>query len=158
MSLRLTVATNPLDPICIQLVEALSADIGGRYGTDGKGAFDLRDVMVPRAAFVVAWLDDEPVGCGALRPTDDENTAEVKRMFVRMEARGNGISRQILGKLEGLAQNFGYKRVILETGTLNVEALGLYKGCGYQYMDCYGIYVGNEDSHCFEKYLSKADS
>jgi putative acetyltransferase len=153
MNIKVTVE-NPFDAICIDLVRELSAELGPRYGTDGTALFSPEDVTIPRAAFVVAWLNDEAVGCGALRPMDDETIAEVKRMYVRPAVRGNGISRKILGKLEELAAEFNYTTVQLETGTLQLEAIGLYDSSGYVRIDCYEPYVDNPYSLCYGKRLS----
>ncbi len=139
------------------LIRDLSAELAGRYpnshGGDGAGAFKPADVQIPRAAFVVAWLNDEAVGCGALRPMDEDDTVEVKRMFVRPTARRQGISRVILTALENLAREFGFQKVRLETGTRNPEALALYGASGYEPIPCYGIYVNEPLSRCFEKML-----
>jgi putative acetyltransferase len=144
---------DPYKDVCIQLIAELSAELGARYGDDGTGLFDPADVCGPRAAFVVAWLDDEPVGCGALRPMPDTTIAEVKRMYVRPSARRRGVSRQILTRLENLAGDFGYAAVQLETGTLQPEAVGLYETAGYQRIACYPPYDTNPLSVCFEKRL-----
>ena len=84
---------------------------------------------------------------------EEADTAEVKRMFVRPEARRQGISRVILTALEDLAREFGYQKVRLETGTRNPEALALYESSGYERIPCYGIYVHEPLSRCFEKQL-----
>lgn len=152
MNIKVTVE-NPLDAICVELVRELSAELGPRYGTDGTALFSPEDVLIPRAAFVVAWFNGEAVGCGALRPMDDETIAEVKRMYVRPTARSNGISRKILSKLEELALEFKYAAVQLETGTLQLEAIGLYDSSGYARIDCYEPYVDNPYSLCYEKRL-----
>jgi putative acetyltransferase len=144
---------NPHDTICIELVRELSAELGPLYGTDGTALFTPDDVAIPRAAFVVAWLDDAPVGCGALRPMDDTSIAEVKRMYVRPSARGNGISRKILTKLEELAAEFGYEAVQLETGIYQQAAMGLYDSSGYARISCYEPYVDSPHSICYEKRL-----
>jgi GNAT superfamily N-acetyltransferase len=144
---------DPFSAMCAQLIAELSAELGALYGGDGAGAFTPADVAVPRAAFIVAWLDDEPVGCGALRPMEADGIAEIKRMYVRPSARGKGLSRHILWKLEALARNYGYTRVWLETGTRQREALGLYETSGYRRMDCYGQYANEPLSVCFEKNL-----
>jgi GNAT superfamily N-acetyltransferase len=148
---------NPHDPICLALIAELSAELAARYPEDaseGQGAFSPDDVTVPRSAFVVAWLDDRPVGCGALRPMADPSQAEVKRMFVRPSARGRGISRRVLAQLELLAGEFGFRTVILETGTRQLEAISLYKTAGYERVPCYGRYINNPDSICFAKRLA----
>ena len=85
----------PTSAVVSDLIRDLSAELARQYpdshGGDGAGAFKPQDVMIDRAAFVVAWDGDTPVGCGALRPMDDETVAEVKRMYVRPGMRGKGI-------------------------------------------------------------------
>ena len=140
------------DP-AIDLINELSAELGAMYGDDGDGGFVPEDVAVPRAAFVVAYLEDKQVGCGAIRPLS-EKIAEVKRMYVRPSARGKGISRLILQKLESLAREYGYECIQLETGTLQKAAVQLYESMGYQRIPCfYEEYVDNPYSLCFEKAL-----
>ena len=106
--------------------------------------------MTARTAMVVARVEGEPVGCGALRRID-ETTVEVKRMYVVPAMRRRGISRRVLSELERLAGEFGYERIILETGTFQPEALALYHAARYRRTAAYGRYVGNPDAHCFEK-------
>lgn len=144
---------NPHDAICIELVRELSAELAPLYGDNGTALFTPDDVTIPRSAFVVAWLNDEPVGCGALRPMSDATIAEVKRMYVRQSARGNGISRKILTKLEELATKFAYATIQLETGNLQLEAVRLYDSSHYARIDCYEPYVDSPHSICYEKRL-----
>jgi putative acetyltransferase len=128
----------------LALIRDLSAELGARYGDDGAGAFKPADVDVAGAAFVVARLDGRPVGCGV---------GEVKRMFIEPSMRGRGISRLILRKIEAVAAEFGYRTLRLETGLRQPEAIGLYETAGYWRAPCYGIYVDNPLSVCFEKQL-----
>jgi GNAT superfamily N-acetyltransferase len=123
------------------------------YGEIGAGGFTPADATAPRSAFVIAWLDDEPVGCGALRPLEDGKVAEIKRMYVRPSARGQGISRSILTKLEALALEFEYPVARLETGVYQPAAIGLYEASGYTRIVCYGEHA-DELSVCFEKRLA----
>jgi GNAT superfamily N-acetyltransferase len=154
MNLIITIE-DPTDPDAALLIQHLSAELGVRYGDDGSGAFAPADVQVPRAAFVIARADGVPVGCGAIRPFDDDSggTAEVKRMFVEPAMRGRGISRHILQHLEALARGFGYHTVILETGDRQTEAIGLYEKSGYQLIPNYGPYANRSWSRCFAKKL-----
>lgn len=153
---------DPRSPAAAALIADLSAELAatypGMYGGDGAGAFKPEDVLIPRAAFVIAWRGDLAVGCGALRPMDEPDTVEVKRMFVRRASRGQGISRQILTALENLAREFGYHRVRLETGIRQIAAVGLYQATGYRQIDCYGIYANEPLSICFEKLLDIAET
>jgi putative acetyltransferase len=145
---------NPHSADALLLIERLSAELGARYNDDGSGAFSPDDILVPGGAFVIARLHQEPVGCGALRPLR-EGIGEIKRMFVEPRARGRGIARKILRELEAIAERTGYNAVWLETGTLQPEAIALYETSGYKRIDCYGQYVDNPLSICFEKRLHK---
>lgn len=138
------------------LMRHLSAELGRQYGDDdGTDAFKAQDMSHPRAAFVVARLEGQPVGCGALRPMPDNRIAEIKRMFIEPTMRGRGIAWQILTKLETIALAFDYQAIWLETGTLQNEAITLYERAGYQRRPCYGRYVDNPYSVCYEKQLKK---
>jgi GNAT superfamily N-acetyltransferase len=153
MAMTVTITTeDPHNAVCMQLIAELSAELGARYG-DGTASFKPDDATAPRAAFVVAWLDGEAVGCGAIRPMRDDAVAEVKRMYVRESVRGKRISRRILARLESLASEFGYRAVQLETGFFQQEAIGLYESSGYARIPCYPPYEDNPLSMCYEKRL-----
>jgi putative acetyltransferase len=55
------------------------------------------------------------VGCGAFKPYE-EGVAEIKRMFVPLACRRQGVARQVLAELEAWAQELGYAACLLETG------------------------------------------
>lgn len=88
------------------------------------------DFSPPRGSFVIARLDGNPVGCGALRMIDAE-TAEVKRMWVAPSARGLGVASRMLRKLEAIAAGFGANTVCLDTNRSLKEAQSLYRREGY---------------------------
>ncbi|EHK58973.1 bifunctional helix-turn-helix transcriptional regulator/GNAT family N-acetyltransferase [Allomesorhizobium alhagi] len=97
----------------------------------GKGnATTESDFIPPRGSFVIARLDGNPVGCGALRMIDAE-TAEIKRMWVAPSARGLGVASRMLRKLEAISASFGAKTVCLDTNRSLKEAQSLYKRQGY---------------------------
>ncbi|MCG7376352.1 GNAT family N-acetyltransferase [Paenibacillus sp. ACRSA] len=114
----------------VQLIKELSEELGLLYGGDGTAGFQLSDVEVPRSAFIVARLDGYPVGCGAIRPLD-ENSVEVKRMYTRSEYRRKGVAQAILAEAERLAIQFAYRNLKLQTGPLQPEAAALYERMGY---------------------------
>jgi GNAT superfamily N-acetyltransferase len=115
----------------IQLIQELSAELAALYETsDGSAGFKPADVEVPRAAFVIARLDGHAVGCGALRPLDD-NAGEVKRMYTRADYRRKGVAQAILAELERLAIEFGYNTIKLQTGPKQLDAAALYELVGY---------------------------
>ncbi len=116
-------------------------------------------VSPPHGVFVVTRIDGEAVGCGALKPFDAAaGIAEVKRMYTAPAARRRGVSRAVLGHLEARAVELGYRRLVLETGTEQPEALALYEGSGWDRITPYGRYKDAPSSVCFGKDLDRIDS
>jgi GNAT superfamily N-acetyltransferase len=143
-------AEDPLSQDASLLIRELSDVLGTMYGDDGSGNFSPADVRVPRSAFVIARLDGGAIGCGAMRSLD-KATAEIKRMYVVPAARRLGIGRRILEELERLAAGFEYHCIWLETGKSQPDAIALYEAAGYRRRPCYGIYVDDPRSLCYEK-------
>jgi putative acetyltransferase len=134
------------------LISELDADLLTRYPGQWIHGLHEEDIIDPDFIFVVGRLDGEAVACGALRRLDSD-VAEVKRMFVKAMFRRKGLSRQLLHFLESAARTRGYQLLKLETGTKQPEANALYVSAGYKQIPCFGEYVGNPFSLCFEKRL-----
>jgi putative acetyltransferase len=152
-TLRVTIE----DPRCeaaVLLCLRVVAELAARYPEEAADAALPDDVDGPRGAFVIAWLDGQPAGCGALRPLSP-GVAEVKRMYVEPALRGRGIARIVLERLEAAACELGYSSVWLETGIRQPEAIRLYERAGYHRIPCYGTYAGSALSVCFEKHIGK---
>ncbi len=101
---------------------------------------------------VVAYDNETPVGCGAIKEFS-EDTMEVKRMYVIVNYRGQGIASIVLKELEAWAAELNYNRCILETGNKQPEAIALYKKNNYKITPNYGQYKNVVNSICFEKEL-----
>jgi len=101
---------------------------------------------------VIAYMNEKAVGCGAIRQFD-QNTVEIKRMFVSEDARNKGIGAKILAALEEWAKELGFDKSILETAETLPEAIGLYKRSQYIKIPNYGQYESMEKSICFSKKL-----
>ena len=135
-----------------KLREAQQDELRVRYG-DGSEESGTPPTGDDIAVFMVAReLSGEAVGCGALRQLD-EKTAEIKRMYVVPAHRGRGIAREILAALEDYARVEGWTRLLLETGDLQHESLGLYESSGYQRIQKFGSYANVEISICLGKDL-----
>jgi putative acetyltransferase len=134
-----------------KLVEALDVDLKIRDGEDNDFYAQFNKITAIKHA-IVAYEDDLPVGCGAIKQNADD-TMEVKRMYVLPEKRGHGIAASILSELEIWAKELNYARCVLETGQKQPEAIALYKKEGYQVIPNYGQYEGIANSVCFEKLL-----
>jgi putative acetyltransferase len=107
----------------------------------------------PRGIYLVAYLDGTAVACGALRPLDDD-TAEVRRMYVRRSHRRRGLASAILQALEQAAADFGYRTLRLETGYRQQPAIALYEARGFAHIAPFGSYVDDPTSVCFAKTLT----
>jgi ribosomal protein S18 acetylase RimI-like enzyme len=90
-----------------------------------------QELRAPAGAFVIAYVRDEPIGCGAVKHHPDR-PSEIKRMWVAESTRGLGIGRRLLGELERLASAAGAAAVRLDTNRSLVEAISMYRSAGYR--------------------------
>ncbi|NBE81857.1 GNAT family N-acetyltransferase [Micromonospora rubida] len=125
-----------------RLVRAALADLGQRYGGSGDDTpVDAVEFEPPGGAFLVAYLAGEPVGCGGWRSHGDAgDTAELKRMYTSPVARGRGVARAVLVAVELSAREQGRKRLILECGDKQPEAIAMYTSAGYELIPNFGYY------------------
>lgn len=121
------------------------------YGS-GQEEFDQYNIMSNIETVVIAYANNNPVGCGCFK-IFDSHTVELKRMFVDAKYRGKGIGAAILTELEKWAKEIKYSSIILETGSVQTEATQLYKKHGYQIIPNFEPYIGNELSVCLKKEL-----
>ena len=144
-------AEDPIGQTAQHLIRALCAEMESRYGK-APSPFSLSDAASARSIFLVARIGGAAVGCGALRFLD-EQTAEIKRMYVVPQARRRNLGRHILRTLEQYARDFEYRAIHLETGIRQPEAQALYESLGYKRIAAFGKYVNDPTSVCFEKLL-----
>ncbi|KAH7390209.1 GCN5-like N-acetyltransferase [Cadophora sp. MPI-SDFR-AT-0126] len=142
-------------PDGVSLRQTQREELAERYGTN-----DSEPGVAPTSAditiFIVAYIDSRSVGCGALRvlPRPEyPGDAEVKRMFVVPDKRGRsfGVASALLRALEERARNRGWKTLVLETGTLQPDAIRFYTREGYTPIPSFGAYAGVETSLCFQR-------
>jgi GNAT superfamily N-acetyltransferase len=143
----------PLDgPEGLLLIGELQEEYVARYGGPDETPVDPRTFDLPEGAFLVAELDGQLVGCAGLRRHENE-TAELKRMYVRASHRRRGLARVLLSAAEDQARKLGYRRLVLETGSEQPEALALYLASGYQPFDNFGYYADSGLDRSFVKDL-----
>ncbi|WP_374202942.1 GNAT family N-acetyltransferase [Saccharothrix sp. S26] len=130
-----------------------------RYGEVDVTPVDPTEFAAPLGHFVVGYVDGVPVACGGWRAHDEDEhplrpgDAEIKRMYVAEALRGRGLARLVLASLEAAAREAGRKRMVLETGLRQPEAIGLYQANGYARIDNFGVYRHHPESLCFAKDL-----
>ena len=167
------------DEQATRLRTAQQAELRARYGDDDTGHTMTGDGI---AAMVVVRDDlgagPVPVACVALRDASNDavsaaesevgsgiggdlgvgiGVGEVKRLYTVPEARGRGHARRAMLALELAARERGWSRLVLETGVLQPEAIGLYLTLGYTSIPNYGEYADEPSSRCFAKDLRSDD-
>ena len=105
--------------LCFQSFEAELADLPGKYAS-------------PTGRLFLALVDEKIAGCIALRKLDEE-TCEMKRLFVRENFRKFGLGRKLIEKIIAEAKYVGYKRMRLDTLPDKMpKAVELYRSYGFQ--------------------------
>ncbi len=145
------IKTNSKHTDFIALVNDLDVELAERDG-DLHAFYHQYNAIDHLEHVILALNGNEAVGCGAFKPHNDQ-CVEIKRMFVPISLRGQGIASRILRALENWAKDIGYQFTILETGKGQPEAIGLYLKKGYHITENYGQYKGIENSVCFKKEL-----
>jgi GNAT superfamily N-acetyltransferase len=131
------------------LLACLSQTLQQITGSSGAASFDVNDVKVEGACFVIGRLAGGfPVACGALRPLQP-GVAELKRMFALPNTKGAGSA--VLAFLEQKASELGYGQIWLETRKVNERAVAFYKRHGYHPIINFGRYVGRTEAICLGK-------
>ncbi|HEV7647786.1 MAG TPA: GNAT family N-acetyltransferase [Actinophytocola sp.] len=130
-------------PDAVPLIAEVQQEYVVRYGEVDLTPVDPAEFAPPRGLFLVAYLDGRAVACGGWRvhAGTDGPEAELKRMYTSPAARGRGVARAVLAELERTAVEAGYSRMVLETGTQQPEALGLYTAAGYAEVPKFGYYA-----------------
>jgi GNAT superfamily N-acetyltransferase len=119
----------PASELMRELNELFDAQYPGRAAK--PGSVTTPDEMVaPHGVFLVGWEGGCAVAIGGLRRLDDE-TAEIKRMYVVPDARSRGVGRALLSALEEAARELGYVRVRLDAGPEQRHSIDLFRKTGY---------------------------
>ena len=108
------------------------------------------ELSPPTGVFFVAYVDDEPAGCGGIKRLSDE-AAELKRLYVAPAVRNQGVARALIAGLEDAAREAGYRVLRLDTGANQPAALELFRSVGYREIDDYN--ANPYASYWFEKQL-----
>jgi putative acetyltransferase len=94
------------------------------------------DYAPPDGRLLIAWHHEQPVGCIALRRAG-ASTGEVKRLYVRPEARGRRTGRRLVEQLVAAAKAIGYRRLVLDTLPQMTGAQALYRSFGFREIPAY---------------------
>ncbi|HEY0711285.1 MAG TPA: GNAT family N-acetyltransferase [Polyangia bacterium] len=137
------------------LIDALDIELSARYPEERVNVYSVEawEVSSERGCFLSAIRGSNPVGCCALRRLTD-GTGEIKRMFVTPAERGQGVGKRLLLAIQREAHSLGIRRLVLETGVRQPEAIGLYERFGFVRIPAFGEYVENPLSLCMGKEIA----
>ncbi|MFN0300423.1 MAG: GNAT family N-acetyltransferase [Burkholderiales bacterium] len=117
--------------LCFQGFESEMANLPGSYAR-------------PRGCLLLAWHDERPAGCVAMRELKPEvksgakpDVAELKRLYVRPFARGFGLGRSLTERVIGEARQAGYRGIVLDTLAGMAHAQDLYRRLGFREIEPY---------------------
>ena len=117
-------------------------------------ALDLDGLRKANVTFWSIWNGSDLAGCGAMKGLDDHH-AEIKSMRTAYAYQGKGVASQMLRHLIEEARRRGYRRVSLETGSMEYfePARRLYTSFGFAYCEPFGSYTEDSNSIFMTKEL-----
>jgi putative acetyltransferase len=155
MSITIQRAVEATPELC-DLIRELNDVLGAAYEDHQRHGLSIVQLFEPHMRFFLARVDSLAVGCGGVAMFDDY--AEVKRMYTRPAARGRGVAKALLRRIEDEARGSDKPVLRLETGIRQREAIGLYERAGFRLRGPFGPYAAIpardiETSLFFEKML-----
>lgn len=146
-------------PDAARLVERVQAEYAVLYGNPDSAPMEADEFASGRGAFLVGFLDGEPVASAAWRWHEVPAgvlvgpAVELKRMYVVPEVRRRGLARAMLEAVEADALAAGAGSTVLETGLRQPGAIALYLSAGYREVPGFGHYQWSPLSRCYAKEL-----
>ncbi len=136
------------------MVEELDAYLLPLYPAESNHLLDIETLRQPEMRFFAAHRGDEVLAIGGCWLHGDY--AEVKRIYVTPTARGLGLAKLLMQRIEEEAVSCGRMLARLETGIHQPESLGLYRRLGYVDRGAFGDYPADDANSVFmEKVLSQ---
>ena len=140
--------------VALALIKELNEELRNRYPSSSVHELNLDKIDNKNGIFIVASSEQKPLACGAISKLEN-GVGEIKRVYVRKEARRKGIAKLMMAKLEAEAIKLGFEQLKLETGDRQPESLGLYALLGYKKIPNFGEYLGDPHSICMAKDLNE---
>jgi hypothetical protein len=137
------------------LIQQLDKELWDELHED-QATYDQYNKVPDISTAVVVYVNNQPAASGCFKKYNND-TVEIKRMFVTKQNRGKGLSKIILHELENWAMEEGFKFALLETSIHFIPATTLYKKAGYKIIPNYDQYKGLEESVCMKKGLTKSE-
>jgi GNAT superfamily N-acetyltransferase len=120
----------------VQYIAEIVYRIDGVTGFDPSQADAVDDYTPPGGRFLLVYQGERVVGCGAVR-TIEPAVGELKRMWIHPDARGAGLGSALLAALVAESRALGHTRLVLDTNSVLVEAIALYRKHGFEPIEQY---------------------
>src|SRR5450432_2219657 len=129
------------DPVVIDLLEEHLRCMARVSPPESIHALNLDGLRKSDVTFWTIWNGDELAGCGALKELDSQH-GEIKSMRTAYAHQGKGVAKLMLQHLVREAKKRGYRRLSLETGSMDYfePARRLYAGFGFEFCKPFGSY------------------
>ena len=146
-------AANPAQPSVRILIDELDTYQLSLYPAESNHLLGIETLVRPQMRFFAAAVCGDVLGIGGCWLHEDY--AEIKRVYVSPRARGLGLARKLMERIEDEARAHGMKLARLETGIHQPEAIGLYRKLGYVECGSFGDYPLDDPNSVFmEKILA----
>lgn len=145
--------TDGTDPVFVKLCERLDEQLDEMVGKKTQRAqYNQYNGLANIHDVIVIYDGKKAIGCGSYKGLDEE-TAELKRVFLDNDYRSNGIAKELIRRIEADARMAGFRFMVLETGAQMEAAIGLYAKSGYKIIPNYSPYIDMPQSVCMHKKL-----
>ncbi|TGG91686.1 GNAT family N-acetyltransferase [Natronospirillum operosum] len=145
------------DPRIAAFLDEHLTDMRATSPPESTHALDLDGLKKPDVTFWTAWVDSDLVGCGALKELTPTH-AEIKSMRISSSLRGSGLASKLLTHILQEAEQRGYHKLSLETGSMEFfkPARRLYEKFGFQYCPPFADYREDPNSVFMELTITTA--
>jgi DNA-binding MarR family transcriptional regulator/GNAT superfamily N-acetyltransferase len=137
-------------PPARECLRAYAAELAALFAYDESALLPPGELAVTGGEFLLAREEERAIGCGAWQRMAD-GAAELRHLWVSGDARGFGLGRRLLDRLEASAAGQGVRVLRLGTNGLLPEAIAMYRSGGYREIPPYSDSQYNQLN--FEKRL-----
>lgn len=109
--------------LCLQNIDLELQELAQRYSPPNSQFFLLKEAETVLACAILKRFSEDAV--------------ELKRMYIKAEARGKGFSKLLMEHAIQTARNLGFRRIVLDTVPVMNTAIQLYEKYGFQRREAY---------------------
>lgn len=134
----------------VEYLDYVFAGVNARFGVPLADIFPGGDIRAwlpamlpktlgpgpPESCFYILEQHRQPIGMGGIRRVRD-GVCEMKRVYVRDAAKGQGLGRALAERLIADGRALGYHTIFIDTSPTLETAIGLYERLGFTPITAY---------------------